>query len=226
MVSDLPTLVMAGQYDPITPPVWGERTTEHLGNATFVEFPSVGHAASVSGDCPLEVAIAFIDDPTAVPDSSCVDGVAPVDFVVADEPTAAPVEMIPFDDDIFGITISGVRPEGWDSYGNGTWLRGSNSLDSTLLVQQAAPVALEADEALGLLEGSLDFEQEPEQVGTVEDDRTWTIYEGTADGDLSLIAVGPGDADTGVVILTVSPEERDVLYDSVLVPALEAFATG
>ncbi len=63
VVSDIPTLVMAGEYDPITPPEWGENAAEYLTNAAFVEFPAVGHAASVSGDCPLAVATAFIDDP-------------------------------------------------------------------------------------------------------------------------------------------------------------------
>ena len=53
VVSDIPTLVMAGEYDPITPPEWGENAAEYLTNAAFVEFPAVGHAASVSGDCPL-----------------------------------------------------------------------------------------------------------------------------------------------------------------------------
>lgn len=227
VVSELPTLVMAGEYDPITPPEWGERAAEHLTNATFIEFPAVGHAAAVSGDCPVEVALSFFDDPEAGAHGGCVDAMEPIDFVVAGEDAAGEVVLVPFEESIFGLTISGVRPEGWDPLGNGAWARGSSALDATVLVQQAAPVALEAEQALDLLLGSLEFEDGPEEVGTIEaPERTWTVYEGVVDGETTLLAVGPGADTTGVVIFSVVAAERDQLYDTVLVPVVEAFATG
>ncbi|CAN5358049.1 hypothetical protein BH24ACT7_BH24ACT7_25190 [soil metagenome] len=224
--SDIPTLVMAGQYDPITPPAWGERVADQLTNATFVEFPAIGHAAAVSGDCPLSVAVAFIDDPTGRPDTSCVDTVAPIAFVVPGQ-TPAAVELIPFEEQIFGVTINGVRPDGWDSLGNGAWSRGASALDPTVLVQQAAPTVLEADQALSLLLSSLEFEEDPEPVDTVGGaNRIWTVYEGITQGDLTLVAIGPGTGDTGVVILSLEQAERATLYETVLLPVLRAFTTN
>ena len=227
VVSDIPTLVMAGEYDPITPPEWGENAAEHLTDAAFVEFPAVGHAASVSGDCPLQVATAFVDDPTSPPDTSCVGEMEPIDFVIAGEDVNEEVVLVPFEESVFGLTISGVRPDGWDPLGNGAWARGASALDATVLVQQAAPVPMEPDEALNLLLSTIEFEDGPDEVDTVAaPDRTWTVYEGVAEGELTLIGVGPGSETTGVVIFSVNAEERDELYETVMVPVLEEFATG
>ena len=73
--SDIPTLVLAGEYDPITPPSWGRLAAKNLPRGFFFEFPGVGHGASVSGEpCPLGIALAFLNAPTASPDASCIDG--------------------------------------------------------------------------------------------------------------------------------------------------------
>lgn len=226
ITSDLPTLVMAGEYDPITPPAWGERVAGQLSNATYAEFPAVGHAASVAGPCPLEVALDFIDNPTVAPDTSCVSAMAPIDFVIPGQ-AAAPVELVPFEETVFTITITGLRPEGWDTLGNGAWSRGATALDATVLVQQAAPTVLDPEQALGLLSATIEFGDDPAPVGTVTGgDRSWTVYEATAQGELTLVAIGPGITDTGVVILSLDQAEREALYDTVLVPVLEAFTTG
>src|SRR4029450_1263107 len=43
VVSDVPTLILAGEGDPITPPEWGRRVAEDLSNAYFYEFPGSAH---------------------------------------------------------------------------------------------------------------------------------------------------------------------------------------
>ena len=40
--SDIPTLVVAGQFDPITPPSFGEQVAARLTNAFFIEYPGLG----------------------------------------------------------------------------------------------------------------------------------------------------------------------------------------
>lgn len=70
--ADIPTLVMAGEYDPITPPEWGRSAASHLTDVTFFEYPGVGHAAIDGGDCPLDMAVAFLNDPTTPPDAGCI----------------------------------------------------------------------------------------------------------------------------------------------------------
>ena len=75
--SDVPTLVLAGEYDPVTPPVDSERTAEALANATYVLFPGVGHGAVFAADCPEAIFRTFLEDPTADVDASCVDAMGP-----------------------------------------------------------------------------------------------------------------------------------------------------
>jgi len=71
VVSDIRTLILAGEFDPITPPAWGELVAESLSNSFYFEFPDVGHGVSLSGLCGLDMTLGFFDDPTIEPDGSC-----------------------------------------------------------------------------------------------------------------------------------------------------------
>ena len=77
---DVPTLVYGGRYDPITPPDWGMRTSRTLPDARYFEFP-VGHGSYRSHECPREIASAFVGDPTASLDDSCIARMEPLEFV-------------------------------------------------------------------------------------------------------------------------------------------------
>ena len=78
--SDIPALILAGQFDPVTPPEWGRLAAETLGNHFFYEFPGLGHGIMRSDACGLEIGLQFIDDPTTEPDASCIDQLAGPDF--------------------------------------------------------------------------------------------------------------------------------------------------
>lgn len=82
IVSDIPTLVLSGEYDPITPPSWGEQVAHGLSRSYYFSFPGVGHGASVSDICPLEIVLAFLDDPAFAPDGSCVASMSGPDFLI------------------------------------------------------------------------------------------------------------------------------------------------
>jgi len=73
VVSDLPTLVLAGEYDPITPVRWAELAASTLSNSTLVVIPATGHSVTGSDVCANSIVDQFIADPTLVPDTSCVD---------------------------------------------------------------------------------------------------------------------------------------------------------
>lgn len=78
---DVPTLVLAGQLDPITPPAYGRRAATRLGPATtFVEVPSVGHGAASQSACAASIVDRFIEAPTRPVDSSCLTRTPPMDF--------------------------------------------------------------------------------------------------------------------------------------------------
>ncbi len=73
VVSDIPTLVMAGEYDPITPVRWAELAASTLSNSTLVVIPATGHGVTGSDACANEIADQFIADPSIPPDTSCID---------------------------------------------------------------------------------------------------------------------------------------------------------
>ncbi|MBZ0310041.1 MAG: alpha/beta hydrolase [Anaerolineae bacterium] len=73
VVSDVPALILSGEYDPITPPTWGKMTGETLPNSHYYLFPGMGHGVSVAADCPASIMMEFLDDPLHEPDASCIE---------------------------------------------------------------------------------------------------------------------------------------------------------
>ena len=80
VVSDVPTLVISGEYDPITPPEWGRLAAENLSNGYFYEFPGLGHGFPEI-PCPESIITQFLANPQAQPDSSCISSMS-VDYYI------------------------------------------------------------------------------------------------------------------------------------------------
>ncbi len=80
VVSDTPTLLLAGAYDPITPPAWRERAAEGLSRAYGFTLRDTGHAVVGRGACPAALIRAFLDNPAAPPDGRCVEQIGPPTF--------------------------------------------------------------------------------------------------------------------------------------------------
>jgi len=78
--SPIPALVLAGQYDPITPPSWGALAAASLSAGHFFEFPGQAHGVTLSDVCPLGMAIAFLDAPQVAPASGCVGQMSGVEW--------------------------------------------------------------------------------------------------------------------------------------------------
>ena len=72
VTSDIPTLVAAGEFDPITPAKWAQSAASHLPNSYFFLFPGGGHGVIDMNQCSQDIMQAFLDDPTQEPDSSCI----------------------------------------------------------------------------------------------------------------------------------------------------------
>jgi pimeloyl-ACP methyl ester carboxylesterase len=70
--SDIPTLVLSGDYDPITPPGWGRSVANSLDNSYYFELPGVGHGVIPSEGCGEVIAHNFLSQPDADPSSSCI----------------------------------------------------------------------------------------------------------------------------------------------------------
>lgn len=73
VISNIPTLIVAGEYDPITPPAYGRAAAETLSRSYFFEYPGMGHGVFDEYECPLTITLAFLDNPTEEPDASCIE---------------------------------------------------------------------------------------------------------------------------------------------------------
>jgi pimeloyl-ACP methyl ester carboxylesterase len=71
--SDLPTLLMSGTFDSVTPPAWAEDTVSYLENSYHYEFPNMAHGTVRYDACALSIALDFLNDPGSEPDASCLD---------------------------------------------------------------------------------------------------------------------------------------------------------
>jgi pimeloyl-ACP methyl ester carboxylesterase len=91
VTSDIPTLVLNGQFDPITPPANGAQAAETLTNSYNYTFPNTAHGAFQSEDCAAKIAIAFLNEPGTRPEDTCITTLNPPSFVGARDLVRAPV---------------------------------------------------------------------------------------------------------------------------------------
>ena len=73
--SDIPTLILAGQYDVATPPEWAALASETLSNSFLYNFPGTGHSILSVDDCAVAITAEFLDNPDIAPDGSCIDDI-------------------------------------------------------------------------------------------------------------------------------------------------------
>jgi hypothetical protein len=220
--STIPTLILAGGYDPITPPSYGRLAAETLPNSTFFEFPGYAHGVTTAGDCPTGIVLDFIDDPGSPPDGSCIADLGGPNFFV---PGQVSVNLVPFEADVFGFVVRGVRPESWNDSGFGAFT--APGLGDIGILQQSIPAGFIDNEAMvDQIAGQFDLSGDWD-AGTHDDgDRTWDTYTGT-DGTLIFdLALHDDGEDMFIVVLITTDDVRADYLELVLYPALEAIEAG
>jgi hypothetical protein len=78
--SDVPALILAGEFDPVTPRRYGALAAAGLPRATLVELPAASHGTARLTECTRTLVARFLDDPTASLDVGCVEGMEPLRF--------------------------------------------------------------------------------------------------------------------------------------------------
>ncbi|HLF27446.1 MAG TPA: alpha/beta fold hydrolase [Anaerolineae bacterium] len=222
VMSDIPTLVLGGGFDPITPPSWAQLAAQTLSNSFYFEFPTAGHGSSLTEECPRSLVLAFLEDPTTQPDAACIAGqMAQVDFA---EPVAEiQVQLAPFTEAELGF--SGVFPEGWQKIAPGSYTPTGSLTDQTGIVHQAGPFPAEG--ILNLLTTQLEqggtnvsFEQiETRAANELE----WSIY--TAEASIAVFDIALAEGGGGItylILLQSVVDERDALYRALFLPAVDA----
>lgn len=81
VVSNVPVLILSGEYDPVCPPLFGEITAKSLSKSTFIIVPSASHAAIHVDDCIRNVALTFLLNPEKKIAVNCVSNRPQIKFV-------------------------------------------------------------------------------------------------------------------------------------------------
>jgi hypothetical protein len=84
VMSNVPTLVLSGGFDPITPPEYAAAVASSLSNSYSFIFPAGAHGQMLDDNCPDSMILAFLADPTQPPDSSCINTEALPNFITSE----------------------------------------------------------------------------------------------------------------------------------------------
>jgi pimeloyl-ACP methyl ester carboxylesterase len=82
VASDVPTLILAGEYDPLTPPRYATIAGRTLRNSDWFQFPAMGHNLQRSSPCAHQMIMEFLANPALTPDASCIAEMQPPRWVI------------------------------------------------------------------------------------------------------------------------------------------------
>ena len=71
VASDIPTLLLSGEFDPDTPPRWADVAAETLRRSHSVVVPMAGQAAGMDTPCGRRLIGAFLNSPGVDPSAAC-----------------------------------------------------------------------------------------------------------------------------------------------------------
>ena len=73
IISDIPTLMLTGDYDRLTAPVWTDEVAEGLSNSKVVRFRGIGHDVIDASLCAKALTVDFIANPDKPLPLDCVE---------------------------------------------------------------------------------------------------------------------------------------------------------
>jgi pimeloyl-ACP methyl ester carboxylesterase len=86
VVSDLPILILNGEFDPVTPLEYGHSVAEGFSQSYVFDFPGLGHWVNGTGDpCQRAIINSFLNNPMQQPDPICLTEMDEPHFVLKKE---------------------------------------------------------------------------------------------------------------------------------------------
>jgi len=222
IISDIPSLIIAGAYDPTTPPKYAKQITSQLSQNYYFEFSKHGHTptASDSSGCAMSLALQFIDDPSTEPDDSCLNDIESIEFVVpyTGEPALALETK-----QAFGISVD--VPKDWLSLGGGFYYRGNSPFDITEVgILQIPASSSDIKEWFSLSAyGYRGLDSPLMNAGQREvNGLTWTLFSSSSYGRPVDIAMAADGLWTILVIQFCNQDEHDALYNTVFLEMIDS----
>ncbi len=221
--SDIPALVIAGKYDPATPPIYAQQVASQLSNSYYFEFPNQGHVptgADISG-CAMDTVLAFLDTPLVEPSRDCLNRLDQVDFLLPY--TGIPALSLSRQRSL-GVTVD--APDDWYSYGDGFFIRGNSPMDITQIGALRTDISVEELKDWFSLSayGYRGLDAAPVSVGKRDaNGLSWTLYLGTSNGrPVDIAMANSGGGNSLVVMMFSHLDEHDALYRTVFLPMVDS----
>jgi hypothetical protein len=223
VVSDIPTLILSGEFDPNTPPSGGSLVAETLSHSYVYTFPGLGHDVVNNSLCARSIVLDFLADPAQEPEADCLSGLGRQFVIPMDE-----IELEPFADPVAGL--QGVLPAGWASAGLGLYA-GLNAKGELAFLLVLRLPDLPLDQTLTPRVQRLGVDALPESTGRRETAAfAWDLYalEGNASAPEGKVMVDYAIAETQdgdyLVGLHTAPGEYEDLHEAVFLPVVDALA--
>jgi fermentation-respiration switch protein FrsA (DUF1100 family) len=77
----VPTLILSGRLDPITPPPTAVRIMRDFSSARMIELAGQGHGVTGSSRCAEQLMAGFFDDPAKAIDETCAKSAPPIALI-------------------------------------------------------------------------------------------------------------------------------------------------
>jgi pimeloyl-ACP methyl ester carboxylesterase len=222
VISDIPSLVIEGSYDPATPPFFGRQVADQLSNSFYFEFPNLGHVptASDTTGCAMDIAVTFLKNPTVEPDRACMDQLPAVEFSVpyTGEPAIRLTE-----EDLLDVVVD--VPEDWFFTFDGFFVRNATPFDITQVgAFRASLTASELKDFFSLgAYGYRGLDGAPVESGTLSvNGLDWKLYIALSNGRPVDIAMADDGGTSLVIMMFCHPDEHDALYRTVFLPMVNS----
>ncbi len=81
VVSEVPTLLLSGHYDPVTPPPFAAFAASGLANGYSFVSPTGSHGVAFDDGCMDDIVGQFLEIPNKEPDATCLGDITPTEFI-------------------------------------------------------------------------------------------------------------------------------------------------
>lgn len=221
VLSDIPTLIVEGAYDPATPPFYGKLVAQNLPNSFYYEFPNMGHAF-LNDDpegCAMQLAKGFLKNPIVQPNGTCINDLKKINFLVpyTGEP---PIELESVRS--FGMTVN--APKDW-YYDEGFFVRYSSPFDMTQVGAFRALISVQElkDYFSSSIYGYRGLDGAPSEAGIINaNGYTWKLYYATSNGRPVDIAAAQDGSTSLIIIMFTHPDEHDAFYRTLFLPMINS----
>jgi len=223
VVSDIPSLVISGRFDPTTPPIYARKLADHLPNSYYFEFDNQGHVPSAadSSGCAMDTIQAFLRNPAVEPSRECMNELKAVDFLT---PYTGDPALSMSSEDLFGVTLD--VPDDWYFSNDGFFVRRNSAFDAT----QVGAFRLKFVSASDLKDyfslsayGYRGFDKAPLEAGVRDANGiNWKLYVDSSNGHPVDVALADKGNSTLIIVMFSHADEHEALYRTVFLPMVDS----